>query len=545
MRRAFGARARRTGTALGRVADVAVRRHRFVLALTVAAQVAFAAVLFLSIDHNRWLTYQGGDQIKFATTAWALGQGYIPEADTGFGWPLLLAPLTWLTGASSVQLIPLAQAVTVLVLGPVATLAVYDIGARLAGQSGRPSVLAPLDRGSLCSDPALRGAIPRALDRAVPAPGRRADAVGRLSVDGLRARGGGARRAGVRLPWAPGGRAGRSRCRVRDRRQAVERALPRRAARGLCPARLWRHGLAFGVALVPALVALSLWKLRGLGYLPIFGLQEVHVASGPGGLPLGDSYLDRFPFDLRAWKDNMSFLREYMWSARLAQWIPVAGAIAIARRSLPAAGLLGLWFVGYVVVKGSTDLANIENGSFWRHVMPALPALVLFVAALPLLVPTLDRRLGPRFAPVSARRIGWRPVGVALAATLGAVVFFAVVTRQPGFDRVVAESGLMVPVDGGTATLTVRKTPDGNVLEWTDATTRARTFYKVYRAEGQDVQCGARCVLASGTLAVTSDRRFVDTSPVEGAVYRIGVAANWENDPGQGDVFLVSPPVQP
>ena len=58
----------------------------------------------------------------------------IGYALTGHGWPMLLAPLTWITGSSSVQLLPLTTGIQVGVLAPIATLAVYDIGARLAGR---------------------------------------------------------------------------------------------------------------------------------------------------------------------------------------------------------------------------------------------------------------------------------------------------------------------------------------------------------------------------------------------------------------------------
>ena len=44
----------------------------------------------------------------------------------------------------------------------------------------------------------------------------------------------------------------------------------------------------------------------------------------------------------------MSNLREFTWSARVLQWLPLAGALAVARRSLPAAGLLLAWLLGYV-----------------------------------------------------------------------------------------------------------------------------------------------------------------------------------------------------
>ena len=86
------------------------------------------------MNRNDWLTYQGGDQIWLVTAGWLLGKGMVGYALTGHGWPMLLAPLTWITGSSSVQLLPLTTVLQVGVLAPIATLAVYDIGARLAGR---------------------------------------------------------------------------------------------------------------------------------------------------------------------------------------------------------------------------------------------------------------------------------------------------------------------------------------------------------------------------------------------------------------------------
>ncbi|MFN0152871.1 MAG: hypothetical protein ACKVUT_00660 [Gaiella sp.] len=539
--------ARRVGTAGGRLADALAARHRFVLAGFIGLQIGLTVALALSVERNGWLTYQGGDQIKFTTTAWALGQGLLPEGEVGFGWPMLLLPLMWITGASSVQLIPLAQALTVLVLAPLTTLAVYDIAARLAGRLA----------GLWCA--AIWVAAPYA---AIP-----------LFVERYHERW-----TEQFLPQAMG------LTQLADLpstaivlcsaafvvRALTQRQLPEAVLAGLLAgfaidvkpsnalflagpllafavSRSWRSGLAFLVALVPALVALTLWKWRGLGYIPILGLQELHIAaaSRPFTFPLADSYLDRLPLDFDAWLQNMSYLREYSWSARLAQWIPVAGFIAVARRSWPAAMLLGGWFLAFVSIKGATDIANIENASFWRHVLPALPAFAIFVGALPLLLPGLGRRLADRLEPAATRRLGWRPPAAVFAWTLIPIVFFAVRGTQAGPGKIVTEAGLMVPVDGETVRVTGRRTTEGTVLEWTDATTRASTFYKVFRAEGTDLQGGARIVLASATLAVTRDRRFVDTSPVPNGVYRIGVAANWENDLEQGDVFLVSPPLSP
>ena len=88
----------------------------------------------------------------------------------------------------------------------------------------------------------------------------------------------------------------------------------------------------------------------------------------------------------------------------MLQFLPLAGAIAVARRSVPAAGLFLTWLLGYVVVKGAADVATVESGSFWRLIMPALPAFVLLAASVPLLVPTFVDRMGSgsRRIPVAA-----------------------------------------------------------------------------------------------------------------------------------------------
>ena len=57
-------------------------------------------IFALTVRHNGWIFYQGGDQIWLVTTGWLLGQGELGPPEVGYGWPLLLAPLTWVTGPS-------------------------------------------------------------------------------------------------------------------------------------------------------------------------------------------------------------------------------------------------------------------------------------------------------------------------------------------------------------------------------------------------------------------------------------------------------------
>src|SRR5262249_20952096 len=100
-----------------------------------AGQILLALGIFgFVMTRNHWLAYQGGDQIWFVTSGWLVAHGTIPYALLGWGWSMMLAPLTWITGPSFVSLAPLAIALELFVLGPIGTLAVYDIGTRIAGR---------------------------------------------------------------------------------------------------------------------------------------------------------------------------------------------------------------------------------------------------------------------------------------------------------------------------------------------------------------------------------------------------------------------------
>jgi 4-amino-4-deoxy-L-arabinose transferase-like glycosyltransferase len=551
--------------ALGRVADTLSRHVAAALAAILAAQVLATAALFFSVNHNGWLTYQGGDQIWLVTSGWLLGQGSIGYAFTSYGWPMLLAPLTWITGSSSVDLLPLTTILQVAVLGPLATLAVYDIGARLAGRlaglwCAAVFVAAPfaaipffVDR---YHDSWVDQLLPQALGLTQQADFPSVVAVlvsAALTVRALQA---GANReavlagtiAGVALAVKPA--------------NALFLAAP---AVAFLLARRWRQAALFAAALAPALIALTLWKAKGLGTVPLFAQSTVTLAAGLGDPVLAESWFQRtFDIDFETWKQNMSNLREFTWSARIVQFLPLAGAIAVARRSVPAAGLLLTWLLGYVLVKGAASVATIESGSYWRLVMPALPAFALLAAAVPLLVPTLLERMGDRLAPTPGRRPGLR-LTAGLVTLLGALPIAVLLLSSPqradgkvtppvrvATDALIVDN-IAVPSDPDVVSLAVRRTARGNELVWTDSTRRAATFYRVYRATHAggfpDMVCERRgvdrCELRSETLGTTRERRWVDPSPPADAVYRVGVAANWLDETDRGDVFALSPPVAP
>ena len=548
-------------------ADTVARHVIVVLAAIVAFQILATVALFFSVNHNGWLTYQGGDQIWLATSAWLLGKGMIGFALTSHGWPLLLAPLTWITGSSSVQLLPVTTILQVGVLGPIATLAVYDIGARLAGRLAGVMCASAFAVAPIVAIPYfvqryhdswVDQFLPQALGLTQQADFPSVVAVLVSVAFTVRAFEAGARReavlagtfAGVALSLKPsnmlflGG-------------PIIALLLARRIG----------HTFLFVLMLAPALVALTIWKAKGLGEIPLFAQGEaVRLAAGLGDpvMVSATSWFDRtVHLNFDTWKQNMSNLREFTWSGRLVQFLPLAGAIAVARRSVPAAGLFLTWLLGYVVVKGAASVATVESGSYWRLIMPALPAFALLTCSVPLLVPTFLDRMGPRLAPLPGRRPG-RGATVAVVAFLAVVplavlaasaVSHSVELRVPpvfGSDEVIVDE-IGVPVDDGVVDLRVRRTTAGNVLTWKDSTSRARTFYRVYRASVArgfpDTICqirgGRRCELRAETLVTTRDRDYLDANPPADAVYRIGVAANWLDETDRGDVFAISPPVAP
>jgi hypothetical protein len=94
-----------------------------------------------------------------------------------------------------------------------------------------------------------------------------------------------------------------------------------------------------------------------------------------------------------AFDANMAGLREYTWSNRILQWLPLAGAIGLARCSPLAAILLAAWFGAFVVGYGASGNVGVGDGSLFAALVPAFPAFALLFVSVPLLVPTLPHRI--------------------------------------------------------------------------------------------------------------------------------------------------------
>jgi hypothetical protein len=341
-------------------------------------------------------------------------------------------------------------------------------------------------------------------------------------------------------------------------------------------ARRWREGLAFAGALVPAAVALAIWKARGLGYLPILTPDSEALAAGAGGIGVPDStplavVVSRYvQLDWDHLHANYLYLREVFWSTRLVQWLPVAGFLAVARLSWPKALFLGSWLGAFVLVKGSSPEASLEQGTLLRLIMPALPPFLLLAAAIPLLVPQAGPRIARRFPLRSAPGLGLRsrPVLAGLVAfgVLPVAVLAFLPSLQDGRAATLASASVYVPVQQD---LGLRATPGGEGgfdLSWrAPSGSRARTFFVVYRSpaefripkgspedfplvrEGQLCESehggAAKCTIEMDQIGTTREARWSDAPGPGRWTYRIGVAANWVDDEALGDALIVSRPV--
>jgi len=109
-------------------------RTAYVLGAFVAVQWVAVLALALTVRHNGWLYYAGGDQLWHYTGAYLLAHGHLPPSYVGYGWSFLLLPIAPFAGPNLVSALPVIVLGNTLVLLPVALLCVYGIAAQIAGR---------------------------------------------------------------------------------------------------------------------------------------------------------------------------------------------------------------------------------------------------------------------------------------------------------------------------------------------------------------------------------------------------------------------------
>jgi hypothetical protein len=522
-------------------------RPAYVLVPLLAVQWLAVLALALTVRHNGWLYYAGGDQLWHYTGAYLLAHGHLPPAYVGYGWSMLLLPVAAISGPNLVSALPALVLFNTLVLLPAALLCMYGIGARIAGRlfgylaallwvvvpylgivfvevgyhQKYTELTLPQDLGlsSVPDFPATVALIVsaylclRALDSA------------RWEIGALAGLA-----AGYSIAIKPS--------------NAIFLVAPGL----LLVVERWRSLLAFAAGLAPSVLTLALWKYRGLGELAAAPAQPIRLASGPGSL------LRRIHQpQLNSWSHLHQVLlgfREHFWIYRVIEWLPVAGFVGLLARSRRGVLLVGTWFVVYLLAKGTYIPASIDDASFFRIMLPSFPAYVLLAASIVLLVPGVRARP----APVQPDRPGRRlTVAVVAAFVVFAAVPFGVIAAVPRLHDqghlAVRAPDTLIPVAGH-----VRASVSGDSVQLTWHGLKpgpARAFYHVLRtnAPHREVGCGGRvnnsadnCVLYTQSIATTGATTFTD-HPGRGTWrYRIGVAANWLDDPTLGDVYVVTKP---
>lgn len=536
-----------------------VREPWSVLIPLALAQWAAVAVFAVIVRHNGWLFYQGGDETFYYTDSWVISHAHIPESEIGFAWSYLISPLALAIGPSYLSALPVLVVLQTVLLLPLALYCVYAITARvgdrqlgylaaglwvagpflvipmfiqryhgkyvenflpqafgLTGLADFPSLVCLLVAALFCL---------RALEREDP-------------VDGLV--------AGLAVGFAIGIKPA----------NALFLAGPVLA---FAAARRFREGIGFAAALLPGLLALALWKYRGLGHLPLITPTPRAMAAGHElGVPAGSTLSRYLDLNWGRLKENFVQLREFLPATPVLVVLPLAGLIGALRRSAPQALLLLGWVGAFILVKGTSDQANIEGGTLLRLFLPGFPPLLVFTALLPLLwqAPLPTRR--------PSRRVGRRAlIAAAVVFGLAPVLLLAALSPLRGRTAVkYYEENVMVPVDTGF-TVAVRRGGGGELVTWRGASASAtHAFYRVFRVRpvrpapdptlppGRDgIRCLAvarnranDCRLEMDVVGVSRTTSFVDHPPAGPWVYRVGLVANWLDDQTLGDLFLLSGP---
>ena len=529
------------------LARAAARRQPYTtLSVLIGAQIVAVVAFAFSIPRNGWLFYHGGDQLWYATTGWLLVHGEMPTPHVAPGWPMVLAPLTLVLGREFLDLLPPMLLLNLLVLGPLSTVGMYGIGARVGGKSlgywtaalwiAAPFVLAfatfsesheviveqflPQAMGltSLADFPSMVILIGAAFFALVALQDRNPSCA---AVAGLL--------AGAAVSIKPS-----------------NILFVAGVALACAVAARLREAAAFTLGLVPAFVVLLVWKTKGYGELPVAAAETTRLAV-VGLSPVSLDTLGDFQWNTL--RRNIVAVEEVIRGGMIVLLAPLVGAVAVARRSYLAALLAGGWLGAFVLIKGTSQFASTEAGTFLRLMTPAFPAYVILSALVPVLLFEAAGAARRAADPARSIRVGRRSI-LAGAVVTGLVPLLVILIADPidGPAQAVRFRNTLVPVDRSVE-LTARPSGGTVALRWTDDTDRGtRTFYIVFRGEpGSSTQCTAAggaavCDISMTPVAATRDRSWRDEGSPGAAEYRVGVAANSADDLMQGDAFLFSEP---
>lgn len=523
--------------------------------LSVLAVVQMTATVVFGvtvIQHNGWAYYHGGDQLWFSSYAALLGDFRLPPADVGFGWAFFLVPLIWLTGPSYVEALPPVAALNILVLGPIALVCVYAIGARIAGRlfgyfaaflwitAPYLSIWVFVDR---YQERYIDNFLPQALGLTMLADFPSMVALLAAAVFVLRAidrrSSGDALVAGLIVGYAIG-------------MKPSNGVFVTGVLLGYAVARRIRLAVVTLAAIMPGLTTLVIWKQRGLGQLPLFAEPASVQAVGAwvSAVP-GEDWFSRFvPLDWGHLWRQIELLHEFSDVAPLLEALPLLGLLVLlVRREHAVTALLAGWLGAFTLFKATATVASIEAGSFFRLLMPAWPAYFLPVVAVGLTPALLARRRARPACPWGKPGLPSSVGAVAGIMTLAALAIVSFARPVGGPEQAILQKdGRITSVDPRIA-LRATRANGVNSLSWEAPDYPARVYYVIYRGTpGQPTTACerrgvVRCTLRMFPLGHTRTTTFTDRRSFPGMTYRVGVGTSYDDDPLHGDVFLFSRPV--
>ncbi len=540
------------GRVLGRL-DLLTAQIRPWMVLVPLALLGYGVAAWVGSKaiHTGWLYYNGGDGTWYYTTAWMLGHGLIPISSISYGYPMLIAPFARIAGPNILNGLPYAIFFNVLVLGPIALVSMYGLAKAIAGRRFAYVASALWVVGPVIAIPYFLLKYHRPYvglqlpaDLGLTTLGDFPSMVCVLVAAYFAFR---ALTSGDDLDAVTAGLAAGLALAVKPANAAF---LPAPAL-ALIVARRPRALLVFTAGLVPSLICLSLWKYRGLGYLPLLHGQQAALADGPGKLQLVGG-LDVRQYFHGSWyqlQQNLDGFREFTWSRRLVEWAVLAGLVGLFRRSVPAAVLIGGWLASYMLIKGTT-VAHFYGGSFFRYMAPAIPAAVLLVLSIPFLIPIAGRRLAA-FGDLATwpvtRRSRRVVVGICAFLAIAPIVPILFFSQQAGASTAdYYTASLFMPAN----TFPLHASVHGSsvILSWPSQSAHgSRVRYTLVRGSGDPLVCsrpphGAEvCALGpNGGIGGTHKTTFKDTPPPGSWTYRVQVISSVP--PISSDMILLSRP---
>jgi hypothetical protein len=551
---------------LGRAAAFAEQRRWWIVGACVIGQWLFVGreALFGSA-HNGWIYQDGNDGPWYWTSAWTLSSLHVPTTAVGLGWPYLLTPLAAIFGPDMANGLPAIMLLNVLILAPAAVIGMYLLGEQLAGRLFGlwTAVLWVLL-------PGIALILYRAQTRPLVIDSFLPTATGLNALSDFPSM--------VCAIWAA-----YLLFRALDRNDGLDGVFcgvvlgflillkpangPLLLAAGgvlLLTLRL-RALLGTAVAIVPALIALTVWKRTGSGSIAILPPSPGGGSHAPGApAPAAPGRLEQLyhraidgfhhyiNFNWAHLSANVRDLEEVFWSVRMLEFLLIAGTIALIARARWKGVLVVAWFVAFALIKATNVDASVKTTSVYRYLLPAWPAWVLLVAAVVLLWPTSPVTRSRRRVEDEGRARAVRPAPRALVVTAG--VILALVPLVVAVAASPVSAGTIAQLSYSTAQvpivdfrLSAKRTNGDTVrLRWAAPRTgRARYAYRIFKGlnDGCTVygQGAPACLFFTPGLADTTRSTFEDRNATGAAVYRVGLVGGWSTE--QPSVLLLSKPL--